>query len=115
MVDFNCNHHYSSADWQCTRGCAGTLVRETGTEHVLKEQHGGWKTLDLTDNKAREEEARRRAENINHGYVKINEHAVRHQQERFSAAELAEYQARRAAEDEANIKAADEHVARLMV
>ena len=28
-----------------------TLLRETGTEHILTEQHGGWKTIDLTDNR----------------------------------------------------------------
>ena len=28
-----------------------TLLRETGTEHILKEEHGGWKTIDLTDNR----------------------------------------------------------------
>ena len=28
-----------------------TLLRETGTEHTLTEQHGGWKTIDLTDNR----------------------------------------------------------------
>jgi hypothetical protein len=93
----------------------GTLIRETGTEHVLKEHHGGWKTHDLTDNRARGDEARRKAENINHGYVKINETAVRHKEEKFTAAELAEHFERRKAEDEANIKAADELVARLQV
>ena len=30
-----------------------TLMRETGTEHILTEQHGGWKTLDLTDNRCK--------------------------------------------------------------
>ena len=85
-------------------------MRETGTEHILKAEHGGWKTLDLTDNRANEEEARRKAANINHGYVKINEHAVRHQEEKMTAAELAAYQSRRKAEDDANIKAADECV-----
>ena len=90
-------------------------MRETGTEHVLKEHHGGWKTQDLTDNRAREDEARRKAANINHGYVKINENAVRHKEEKFTGAELAEHFERRKAEDEANIKAADELVARLQV
>jgi hypothetical protein len=93
----------------------GTLIRETGTEHVLKEHHGGWKTQDLTDNRAREEEARQKAANINHGYVKINENAVHHKEEKFTGAELAEHFQRRKAEDEANIRAADELVARLQV
>ena len=63
----------------------GTLMRETGTEHILHDKHGAWKRQDLTDNAAREAEARRRADNVNHGYVKINEHAVRHQESKMTA------------------------------
>ena len=92
---------------------AGTLIRETGTEHILKEEHGAWKTQDLTDNKAKEAEARWKADHVNHGYEKINEHRVIHKEEKMSAQELAAYQARRRAEDDANIKAADELVGRL--
>lgn len=29
-----------------------TLVREIGTEHILNKEHGGWKTIDLTDNRS---------------------------------------------------------------
>ena len=82
-------------------------MRETGTEHILKEKHGAWKTQDLTDNKAKEAEARWKAEHVNHGYEQINKHAVVHKEGKMSAEELAAYQARRNAEDEANIKAAD--------
>ena len=63
----------------------GTLMRETGTEHILHDKHGAWTRQDLTDNAAKEEEARRRADNVNHGYVKINEHAVRHEESKMTA------------------------------
>ena len=67
----------------------------------------------MTDNKAKEAEARWKAEHVNHGYEQINKHAVVHKEEKMSAEELAAYQARRNAEDEANIKAADKLVSQL--
>ena len=47
-----------------------TLSRETGDEHVLTEHHGNWKKADLSDQKEKDMEARRRADNIHHGQVR---------------------------------------------
>jgi hypothetical protein len=90
-----------------------TLTRERGNEHQLQEKHSGWKKQDLANNEAKEAEARRRANNVNHGYIKINEHAVRHKEDKMTKDELAEYFARQRAEHEANIRAADKYVAGL--
>ena len=92
---------------------SGTLLRELGTEHILQQKHGAWKTQDLTDNKAKAAEARWKSDHVNHGYEKINEHRVAHKEDKMSPQELAAYQARRQAEDDANIKAADALVGRL--
>lgn len=103
-------------DERCVRMClhcahtSGTLVRETGTEHILHEKHQGWKTQDLAHTKEKDEEARRKADNIYHGQEMINKVAVVHKESKMTPAELAAHQARRKAEDEANIKAADEYV-----
>ena len=47
-----------------------TLTRETGDEHVLTEHHGNWKKADLSSQKEKEMEARRRADNIHAGQVR---------------------------------------------
>ena len=92
-----------------------TLLRETGTEHLLDEKHTAWKKINLTNTKAEDEEARRRADALASGevYQKINATRVHHDEDRMTVDELAKYQARRRQEDEANIKHADEFVARL--
>ena len=46
-----------------------TLTRETGDEHQLSGDHGGWKKQDLSGLKEQEAEARRRVDNIYSGQV----------------------------------------------
>eukprot|EP00288_Rhodomonas_lens_P001195 CAMPEP_0177743016 /NCGR_PEP_ID=MMETSP0484_2-20121128/28972_1 /TAXON_ID=354590 /ORGANISM="Rhodomonas lens, Strain RHODO" /LENGTH=139 /DNA_ID=CAMNT_0019257393 /DNA_START=12 /DNA_END=428 /DNA_ORIENTATION=+ len=81
-----------------------TLMRETGNEHILKQDHHGFQGVKQERHEETYAEIQKR---IEHGQAKINKENKHHEPDKMTPEELQEYFERRKREDEENIAQAD--------